>query len=45
MDSDLKDLDLYGIFEIQQTATEKEVSNPYVLTTYIIINLININLR
>lgn len=25
MDSDLKDLDLYGILEIQQSATEKEV--------------------
>jgi len=25
MDTDLKDLDLYGILEIQQSATEKEV--------------------
>lgn len=26
MDSELKDLDLYGILEIQQSATEKDVS-------------------
>jgi len=26
MDSNLKDLDLYGILEIQQSATEKEAS-------------------
>ncbi|KAL4141922.1 hypothetical protein QTP88_004469 [Uroleucon formosanum] len=29
MDSDLKDLDLYGILEIQQSATEKEIKTAY----------------
>jgi len=38
MDSDLKDLDLYGILEIQQSATEKEVSQ------FLIIHRININI-
>jgi len=30
MDSDLKDLDLYGILEIQQSATEKEVCESFI---------------
>lgn len=46
MDSDLKDLDLYGILEIQQTSTEKEVSQPYNdLIVYLVINIVDINLR
>lgn len=37
MDSDLKDLDLYGILEIQQSATEKEVRQ------FLIVHVIHIN--
>jgi len=38
MDSDLKDLDLYGILEIQQSATEKEVRQ------FLIVHVIYINI-
>jgi len=41
MDSDLKDLDLYGILEIQQSATEKEV-NSFLIIPIILLLSINI---
>lgn len=36
MDSDLKDLDLYGILEIQQSATEKEASTFLIIHVYLL---------
>lgn len=40
MDSDLKDLDLYGILEIQQSATEKEVSSFLIIHVLLLIFVI-----
>jgi len=43
MDSDLNDLDLYGILGIQQSATEKEVGQ--FLTTYVLLLIFTISIR